>query len=160
MATRFGVVEKCIHMPNKPVTSPATEFVPLEMGSSVWSNSAQPPCCSCRALPLSRPRALHMLKRELVLHTRKVWNIWRKQLIRRPFIDFLAAKKYFSSKLFRVRLPLHSSFYNDAIATRNSNVKSIRIQDARDNGMRQEKRCKANVFGSTRDLHVLSDLGS
>ena len=29
MATRFGVVEKCIGIPTKPVTSPATEFFPL-----------------------------------------------------------------------------------------------------------------------------------
>ena len=29
MATRFGVVEKCIRIPTKPVTSPATEFFQL-----------------------------------------------------------------------------------------------------------------------------------
>ena len=29
MVTRFGVVKKCLRMPTKPVTSPATEFFPL-----------------------------------------------------------------------------------------------------------------------------------
>ena len=34
METQFGVVEKCIPMPTKPVTSPATEFFPLHQAAT------------------------------------------------------------------------------------------------------------------------------